>query len=987
MDVKTISIDSIGLSNRSRNALHRAGIDTVGDMLVYTEETLFEIRNMGRKSIDEVLLKIEEYRKYDDEGGLDVPDESKVKSLTAIPKDFDAWCASEEGRSFILNWLNNKQVKIRTLESLSARAYNQLLLNNLEDLDQIIFKSYDELMEIPRMDSVSAEEVAKACRIWLKDHKEELFDELKKQIEKASSNQMISLKNLLQSQDAHERVLQYVRANDYDVEATVLSVHSKNLLLRNGYIKLSDFIFLTEAQLNKFKGMGAKSLQEIQSFIEEYLTKHETRLRSFCDGDESVIWDESLLRDSVLKTFNKIGFDGVNVRELREQANIPDQVPDKMLKSVLGRLLAEGILEYVDFRCYRLYPKFVTYLAECPRIDSRNREILIARLQGKTLEAIAGDYNLKRERIRQIVAKNMSKIKGYLRADKNVEWFDEDYYQYFFETYSFDKKDAEEWLGIDKQTYNYLEMSGIDKGEKSLDEAQDDYHNLDLGFRLKIKNYLNRNKLFLDGRWINKTRTDLEEYVVRKYCTDNMSFEEFTNVYNNFLREEEIPYDEKIYYTGAVIRTRKNKLADSRFALWKQNEQIRYYDIDGQDFTELLDALNFDAYENVEYSTWKFMRDYPEIMEKYDIRDQYELHNLLRKIIPDGSYHDFHCERTPIVRFGTFDRDEALLDLLIDNAPISQADFVELIQQEYGYDPITTIGGSRSLQSLSFFYHQGMYRIDQKVMLASDRETLLSELTEDFYYIDEIRKIYAKVVPGADLGEINPYNLKTMGFSILCRYVYRNHSSLEAYFRYLLTKQEITDITPLRNRFAYVVSFSGTLVNMKNKLEILEFEPNHIITFQKLAAAGITREDLYEFCDHVSDFVQDETYFSVQSIKKAGFKSELFDYGFSDWFYANLLTSDDRFSNTKAFGNILLYKGEKRITIQSFEESLINEHGSIDVYDLMTEMEDKYGCRISDRLDLVYKISGTKVCYDKYMDRLYANAEILNRELDESEGV
>ena len=473
--------------------------------------------------------------------------------------------------------------------------------------------------------------------------------------------------------------------------------------------------------------------------------------------------------------------------------------------------------------------------------------------------------------------------------------------------------------------------------------------------------------------------------MVRKFCRENVSYDEFIRIYNDFLQKEDVSYDEDIYYTDAVIRTRENKLTGDRFLLWKQNKLIRYYDIDGQDFSELLDTLNLDSYENIEYSTWKFMQDYPEIMEKYDIRDQYELHNLLRKIVKDGEYHDFHCERMPMVRFGTFDRDAALLDLLIDNAPISQSDFAELIHQEYGYDPATVIG--TYLQPFSAFYHHGMYVIDQKAMLTANQRALLAVLSEDFYYIDEIRKIYKKVAPGENLEDINPYNLKLMGFSVLSRYVYRNHDSLDGYFRYLLTKEGITDITPYRRKFAYIVSFSSTLVNMKNNLEILEFEPNQIITFRKLEAGGITKADLKAFCDEVVDFVEEGSYFSVQSIKRDGFVSDLFDLGFSDWFYGSLLTSDDRFRNTRAFGSIILFKGDVRISIQSFEESLIREHGSIDVYDLLTEMEETYGCQITDRLDLVYKVGGTDVYYDKYTDCLYANEEVFNRELDAAEGI
>ena len=44
MDVKMIGIDNIGLARRSSNALHRAGVNTVGEMLDYTEEKLSEIR-------------------------------------------------------------------------------------------------------------------------------------------------------------------------------------------------------------------------------------------------------------------------------------------------------------------------------------------------------------------------------------------------------------------------------------------------------------------------------------------------------------------------------------------------------------------------------------------------------------------------------------------------------------------------------------------------------------------------------------------------------------------------------------------------------------------------------------------------------------------------------------------------------------------------------------------------------------------------------
>lgn len=985
MNIEKISIDSIGLSNRASNCLHRAGVSTVGEMMVYTEERLSAIRNMGRKSIDEVLDKIREYRDYQSESKLTEQKARPEASIPAVPEDFAVFADSDQGKEYIRFWLKESGYRIGDLDYLSARAYNRLFLNGITGLDMVMFMNSDTLMKIPRMDLQTANEIEKSCRQFLEGKREDIIASLEQKHSKEEQNSVTALRVLLHSQENHDIFLQFFRANDEKTEELSLSNRAKNSLLRNGRQLFSEFVFMTEKDLQEIPQIGSKSVEEILAFIDNYLGKNENRIRAVLSSGDSEIWDEDTVREIVLSAYTELGFSGLSLLELREKAAIPKQISDECLKKILGRLVAEGKLEYVDYRCYRVYPRFMDYLTQCAAIDDRSREFIGRRLQGETLEVIAADHAMTKERVRQIVNKKVNAVRSQYAADTGMTRFDEDYYRYFYETYVFEKKDAEEWLGIDKTVFNYMEMTGAARGTKPLDEAQDDYRNLDYGFRLKIKNYLNRNKLFLDGRWVGRNRMELEEYVVCKYCRGNVSYDDFIVLYNEFLRAEEVPYDEDIYLTDAVKRVRENRLSGARFLLWKQNRQIRYYDIDGQDYTELLETLNLDAYENVEYSTWKFVRDFPEIMEKYDIRDQYELHNLLRKIIKDGDYHDFHCERTPIIRFGLFDRDGALLDLLIDNAPISMQEFAGLVHREYGYDPGTVMG--TYLRPLSPFYHNGMYTIDQKAMTAGNKKALLAKLTEDFYYMDEIRKTYAQVVPDADLEEINPYNLKLMGFSVLSRYVYRNYSTLDAYFRNLLLREDVTDLSPYRNRYAYVVSFSGTLINMKREREILEFEPNQVITFRKLAEAGVTREDLQTFCDGVADFVDKETYFSVQSIKKEGFESELFDLGFSDWFYASLLSTDDRFSNTKAFCNIILYSGKKRITIQSFEESLIKEHSSIDVYDLMTEMENTYGCQIPDRLDLIYKVKGTDVYHDQYMDRLYANTGVFSRELDAAEGM
>ena len=53
-----MSIEDLDLSVRSYNCLKRAGIHTVQDLTKKTEEEMLKVRNLGKKSLDEVIKKI-----------------------------------------------------------------------------------------------------------------------------------------------------------------------------------------------------------------------------------------------------------------------------------------------------------------------------------------------------------------------------------------------------------------------------------------------------------------------------------------------------------------------------------------------------------------------------------------------------------------------------------------------------------------------------------------------------------------------------------------------------------------------------------------------------------------------------------------------------------------------------------------------------------------------------------------------------------------
>lgn len=59
--VLEMNIDDMDLSVRSFNCLKRAGIQTVEDLTKKSEDDMLKVRNLGRKSLDEVIAKLESY--------------------------------------------------------------------------------------------------------------------------------------------------------------------------------------------------------------------------------------------------------------------------------------------------------------------------------------------------------------------------------------------------------------------------------------------------------------------------------------------------------------------------------------------------------------------------------------------------------------------------------------------------------------------------------------------------------------------------------------------------------------------------------------------------------------------------------------------------------------------------------------------------------------------------------------------------------------
>lgn len=999
---KNCRIRSMNFSVRAYNGLTGAGITDMLTVIDRYPDGFEQIHALGSKSVKEICHIVEEYvaEHLDEidfavkqnvvEADAQLPAQAGAPSQETIHRAAMKILGTPEKRTNIIQTLIAREMPIDTL-GLSVRSYNALRRAQIEYVHQALALYPDRFVELRNLGKKSVDEICYALEKTVITIEEELSgysedtpesvddkaDGMGLDVSQEEVATDYTLLQLLEHPAFQEKARHCLGEVDVPIESMGFGVRALNALTNAGMITFSAILPVYPDSIGSLKNIGAKTITEIQERVEYYLEKLQPIVAAYCGNDADAMYTDSYITETVLHCFDNIGFNGLSFQQMR--AAVPEVVSESRTKKVIGRLLSENKLEYVDFRCYRVYPSVFEVL-QISLLSEEDKMILQKRFAGATLEAIAVERGVGRERIRQIVNKKIEKLREYLLNAYGVRFFDEDFYTYLYEHYDAEKELWFNYLSISEKTFGYL-VNTYTKGKAKIETALSD-PDVNLILKFKIREYLNRNKIMIDGILMDNQRAAIEDYALSKFARDEMSYDEFVDYYNGLLRNNGMAFDEKLYNTDEVRRTRTNRWAESRLCLWKQGERLRFYNIDAQDYTELFETLNLESFQNTEISTLKFFNDYPELMGKYDIRDQYELHNLLKKIVDTKTCHDISFHRQPMICFGEFDRKKAIYEIIEALSPITIEELSEYVHSEYGYDKGTAL--NTYFQPFASYYHQGVYSVDFKKIPNWRAEILKTNLSEDFYYISEIKQIYTALFAGADEEEINHRSLKCLGYTVLEKYVLRDYSTAEEFFTSVLLREDVFSLDVLNKRYGNIQMYRQTVYSLRNSFDIVQFDDKQYLNFRRLAKLGITKADLQLYIDAVYDYVEENTYFTVPYLKDA-FETGLDDLGFGVLFYAGLLAASGKFEHTYCYGMPIFYKGQlsESISTRGFLLEVLSRYDSVDLDDFIADYYDQYGVRIPARHEVTGVLSGTDFYYDNIMGKIYRNKSYYYAEFDE----
>ncbi|AVP55276.1 hypothetical protein K144313037_17530 [Clostridium tetani] len=818
--------------------------------------------------------------------------------------------------------------------------------------------------------------------------------------------------------------LKYV---DIPIEELNLSCRAFNCLKRNGIKYYSQLIDKTDEELISTKNIGVTTLTEINElkseiilnkFSEQYDNQQQNNTKEFdsetlnfiakvgnllnCNVAKLIIYvtdlyfdnsnedkniainDEKLTENEILRLMYKTEYAkekwikyvlklikketyGFEEEDLFD--NIPDLLKNReIFDEVLSKLIITKQIDLLyDDRFVAVYEELRVGAQKC--LKDREYEILMHRIMGKTLEETGVIYEITRERVRQIESKAIKTLNN-MRAKFKEDIYLDTYRRYLITTEDFKLAFGEE------ETYNYLvlrygnSVKKYESSKKPLNEILKD-HEIPIPFRRAFEKAIYKNHIKIGNDRVLCTREGIGNYIIKNYAINDLKFQEFKEIYFMILNDLNKLEDPQL---SLLDRGYENRLMASMNVLWKYGRQFRYYDINSYDFTELLNTIDLNQYLDVEYSTLKFFRLYPELMKNYDIQDEYELHNLLKKICDPVDYPKIKFNRMPNIEFGTADRDEQINELLFMLAPISNQDFAKQYEKYYGVSAETVL--ANYVESIDKYFYKGYYNIDFPEFPKLIEERLKELLIDDIYTLPMVKQIFNNEFPQSDKDILNPLSLKSLGFKIYENYIVKDkYDSASDYFFQLLTKNDITDIGEIHSKFREIIIFSVQLYKLKGDYEIIEFMPNRMVNFRKLKEVGISKEILKQYCKDVLSFVGEGKYFTIYSLKKGGFIHDLDELGFEDWFYTSILIEDkENISYRRIGGNKIMISGKYDFTFGEFLENIVysQENMFIYIYDLYDILKQDYNINI-DIYKLISIINSTSMHYDSISELVFAD--------------
>ena len=943
--------DVYELSNRARNCLDSYGIKKIRDLFSLEDNDLLQMKNLGTKTLEE----IREYKE-------------RIRKGQYSKYENDLLCAPSQG---------SQENNIFDIYKMSVRAKNCLISQGIRKISDLCALDKDKLLSIKNLGQKTLTEIEKI----INDAKQyiEFENEDIPQTQEAILNHAWHLKGNLDFYSIRDRnnVLVYdcpikelPFSNTFQRIFERKHINSFRELLNSDsgfYIfnqkidaqQLNDFfsIILSHTEITnedvKLNSLMCKitNLFDEKPYINVKSCIKETAIDFLKNNPESDVRD-FILSDNIIEIFKKKLYSKIN--NITPIKNIDDLFPGTLKefqKDIISIMAKRGFVvvnkEFIKWK----YPSFKNYVSTID--DEKIKHIFKEVVHGKRYNELAETYGISRERVRQLINRALSK-KPKLEEDACMA---------LFSKYDVSCDALFYILKPDEYTKYYIKKNWV-KGNEPSENILNDIL-IPVEMRKSYEQYINKDVLCIDGRRIKKDFNSIVNYLIETECINYISIDEFKKKYYSFLATNAVDVSPQLEFQIAT----KVKISTRLDVLWVQGAKFRYYDISESDFKSLINIINFDSLSNIEISAKYFLDRYSNELSEFDIHDEYELHNLLKKRL--GERHDIEFLRMPNIIFGSGNRNNQVYNLLQQEAPISQIKLAQKYESIYGVKQAVFLASY--INNINVYLNNGIYKINYPKVTPEEQSFFSDILSGNSYEISQIKEIFHSKFPDSDINKVNSYTLKKAGFFICSSIAYRyQRENFDAFLRSLFKEDDVIDFS---NRLWLIhnPSASNRLNIIKKEYDWFEYEPYKYISLNKLTPFIDGKKDIVSFAESVAKFSEGNP-FTLKKLRKSGFSHKLDALGFNDFFYISILKYADNLNYSRIGSQYVFVKYPGTVSLESLLREIVNKEKSVDVYRVIDLLKNDYGICI-DKLKIAEKIANTEMYYSNTMEKIYINYE------------
>ena len=301
-------------------------------------------------------------------------------------------------------------------------------------------------------------------------------------------------------------------------------------------------------------------------------------------------------------------------------------------------------------------------------------------------------------------------------------------------------------------------------------------------------------------------------------------------------------------------------------------------------------------------------------------------------------------------------------------SPILLYDFVSIMVDEYGHKKSSL--NSYLLTEFKDYIVNNVINYNVDVLLDKDIERLKMILIDDIYDLDTLKELLLK--NGYKASVVNTINMTKVGFKIRSSYILKNcFSSVEEY----VDKLVISNYNFLKNS-----TYSPTMKKIEKKLDIFLISKDEYITISKLNELGITKSDIEFFISLVLNNFRGIKCFNLYNVFQTIPINRLYDFGFDDIFFENIIQNISGIYEIKVFNNNFFSFCDSELDVFNFILNCFDGEKAVTTDQLLHNLYEFYGISLSlDELKSL--VEKTDFYYSEIFSKIYIDKDLYYKEV------